>query len=241
MFAGDWRLAVMAYNAGEYRVLGALKRSGQDARNADPDKLPGLSGITHAYVRKLHALSCLLDQADDREEWLRALDRPVPVLSADAAGRCRAAWTAGPATWPGRGQRPPAQSRIRRRSHRPRRTRHARAGAVAGTGARWRWSQSPIADADPHAGSSDRNRSSRPAPRAPTPAHRHRVRTPSAAANRPGPSRIATALAAAATAGAQRPGPRTAVLRPGHGPEARRRRRPEVSAGNPAVHGKVAH
>jgi membrane-bound lytic murein transglycosylase D len=83
MFAGDWRLAVMAYNAGEYRVFGALKRSGQVARSADPDKLVGLSGITVAYVRKLHALSCLLDQADDREDWLKALDRPVPVLSAE--------------------------------------------------------------------------------------------------------------------------------------------------------------
>ena len=83
MFAGDWRLAVMAYNAGEYRVFGALKRSGQVARSANPDKLVGLSGITVAYVRKLHALSCLLDQADDREDWLRALDRPVPMLSAE--------------------------------------------------------------------------------------------------------------------------------------------------------------
>ena len=82
MFAGDWRLAVMAYNAGEYRVLGALKRSGQVARNARPEKLTGLSDITQAYVRKLHALSCLMEQADDREEWLRALDRPVPRLQA---------------------------------------------------------------------------------------------------------------------------------------------------------------
>jgi membrane-bound lytic murein transglycosylase D len=82
MFAGDWRLAVMAYNAGEYRVLGALKRGGQVARNAKPESLPGLSPITQAYVRKLHALSCLLEQADDREEWLRALDRPVPLLQA---------------------------------------------------------------------------------------------------------------------------------------------------------------
>ena len=82
MFAGDWRLAVMAYNAGEYRVLGALRRSGQNARNAKPETLVGLSPITHAYVQKLRALSCLLEQADDRDEWLRALDRPITALQA---------------------------------------------------------------------------------------------------------------------------------------------------------------
>lgn len=82
MFAGDWRLAVMAYNAGEYRIFGALKRGGQVARSAQPEKLPGLPPITHAYVRKLHALSCLLEQAEDHEEWLEAIDRPVPWLRA---------------------------------------------------------------------------------------------------------------------------------------------------------------
>ncbi len=82
MFGGDWRLAVMAYNAGEYRILNALKRNGQTAANARPDQLAGLSDITQAYVRKLHALSCLMEQADDREEWLQALDRPVPHLQA---------------------------------------------------------------------------------------------------------------------------------------------------------------
>ncbi|TWI03456.1 membrane-bound lytic murein transglycosylase D [Luteimonas cucumeris] len=84
MFAGDWRLAVMAYNAGEYRLLQSLRRSGQNARTARPAELVGLSGITHAYVRKLHALSCLMAQADDREEWMRAIDRPVPVLTAQS-------------------------------------------------------------------------------------------------------------------------------------------------------------
>jgi membrane-bound lytic murein transglycosylase D len=81
MFAGDWRLTVMAYNAGEYRLFDALKRSGQRAADAQPEKLVGLSGITQAYVRKLHALSCVLDHADDREEWMRQIDRPVPRLS----------------------------------------------------------------------------------------------------------------------------------------------------------------
>ncbi|UTA55912.1 transglycosylase SLT domain-containing protein [Lysobacter soli] len=82
MFGGDWRLAVMAYNAGEYRVLGALKRSGQNIRDVQLDKLVGLPDITVAYVRKLHALSCLIEQADDRAEWMTALDRPVPRLQA---------------------------------------------------------------------------------------------------------------------------------------------------------------
>jgi membrane-bound lytic murein transglycosylase D len=82
MFAGDWRLAVMAYNAGEYRVFSALRQSRQVARSADPEKLTSLSGITRAYVRKLHALSCLLDRADDHDEWMKAMDRPVPLLQA---------------------------------------------------------------------------------------------------------------------------------------------------------------
>jgi membrane-bound lytic murein transglycosylase D len=80
MFAGDWRLAAMAYNAGEYRVLGALRQAGQVARDARPAELPGLPDITHAYVRKLRAIACVLDEAADNEEWLQALDRPVPRL-----------------------------------------------------------------------------------------------------------------------------------------------------------------
>lgn len=82
MFGGDWRLAVMAYNAGEYRILGALKRSGRTFRNAAPETLPGVPEITHSYVRKLHALSCLIQAADDRASWVAAIDRPVPYLRA---------------------------------------------------------------------------------------------------------------------------------------------------------------
>lgn len=82
MFAGDWRLAVMAYNAGEYRVFGALKRHGQRARDAELTQLTSLPGITRAYVRKLHALSCVLAKADDHDDWMQALDRKVPRLVA---------------------------------------------------------------------------------------------------------------------------------------------------------------
>ncbi len=84
MFGGDWRLAVMGYNAGEYRILQSMRRAGMNAQNAKPAQLPGLSGITYAYVEKLHALACIFEQADDREEWLRNLDRPVPRLAAQA-------------------------------------------------------------------------------------------------------------------------------------------------------------
>lgn len=82
MFGGDWRLAVMAYNAGEYRILQSMRRAGMNAQNALPAELPGLSGITYAYVEKLHALACIFQQADDRDEWLHRLDRPVPLLAA---------------------------------------------------------------------------------------------------------------------------------------------------------------
>ena len=84
MFGGDWRLAVMGYNAGEYRILQSMRRAGMNARNANPAALPGLSGITYSYVEKLHALACIFQQADDREEWLKTLDRPVPLLASHA-------------------------------------------------------------------------------------------------------------------------------------------------------------
>ena len=98
MFGGNWRLAVMAYNAGEYRVLGAIRRSGKTVATAKADALPGLSPITQAYVRKLHALSCLMDRAYERGDWAGSQDKPLPHLEAvslpasakDIAGWARA-------------------------------------------------------------------------------------------------------------------------------------------------------
>ncbi|MGY0632693.1 transglycosylase SLT domain-containing protein [Luteimonas sp. A478] len=81
MFAGDWRLAVMGYNAGEYRIFGALRNAGQRAMDAEHEKL-AVPPITRAYVRKLQALACLLVEAGEREEWLEAIDQTVPVLAA---------------------------------------------------------------------------------------------------------------------------------------------------------------
>lgn len=83
MFAGDWRLAVMGYNAGEYRIFGALRNAGQRAMDAEPDKL-SVPGVTRAYVRKLQALSCLLVEAGEDADWLDAIDRSVPVLTSES-------------------------------------------------------------------------------------------------------------------------------------------------------------
>ncbi len=96
MFAGDWRLAAMAYNAGENRILSALRRSGQQARSADIDALGGVPDITRAYVRKLHALACVLDEADDAAQWRDDIGRQVPLLTdvSVPAGTSLESWAA---------------------------------------------------------------------------------------------------------------------------------------------------
>ena len=88
MFGGNWRLAVMAYNVGEGRIFSALKRSGQSARTAKAESLAGLPDITRVYDDKLHAISCVIAQAEKEPRWLASLDRPVrrlaPVAGSDA-------------------------------------------------------------------------------------------------------------------------------------------------------------
>ena len=104
MFAGDWQLAVMAYNAGEYRILQSLRRGGMNAQNATASELPGLSPITYAYVEKLHALACVLEQSENEPDLMAALDRPVPILKGHTlpANTSLAAWSTQNALDPAR-------------------------------------------------------------------------------------------------------------------------------------------
>ncbi len=96
MFGGDWRLATMAYNAGEYRVLQGLRKAGMNASNARPAEVPGLSPITHAYVEKLHALACVLENAEEQPAVMASLDRTVPVMKSHTlpAGTSVEQWAA---------------------------------------------------------------------------------------------------------------------------------------------------
>lgn len=87
MFGENWQLAMMGYNAGEHRILGAIRRSGQSPSNADLSKInSGIPAISRAYVEKLHSISCLMKQASRQPSWRAKLDRPVPRLIAAEPG-----------------------------------------------------------------------------------------------------------------------------------------------------------
>ena len=83
MFDDDWQAMVMAYNAGEYRLAGALRRSGS-RRVSGFDGVPaGLSQITYDYVAKLQALSCLVAEPERHGLVLPdtvSFERLAPVL-----------------------------------------------------------------------------------------------------------------------------------------------------------------
>lgn len=57
---GNWQATVMAYNAGEYRLINSFRRDGNRDVSAAKRLPRGLSPITYNYVHKLQALACLL-------------------------------------------------------------------------------------------------------------------------------------------------------------------------------------
>lgn len=65
-FDGDWLLALAAYNGGQGRVLGAMRRNERDGKPTDYWSLSSLPRETRNYVPKILALTELLR---DSEEW----------------------------------------------------------------------------------------------------------------------------------------------------------------------------
>jgi membrane-bound lytic murein transglycosylase D len=76
---GGWQPTVMAYNAGEGRILNAFKRNGSREASAAKRLPKGLSHITYAYIDKLNALSCLLSEPERNNLRLPTESRFVPL------------------------------------------------------------------------------------------------------------------------------------------------------------------
>ncbi|MCI1710206.1 MAG: transglycosylase SLT domain-containing protein [Chiayiivirga sp.] len=92
---GDWKLADMAFNAGEYRIVRALARSKPEQRtvSAAAHLPPGLSMTTYEHVAKVQALACLITQPQrfgielprrTRIEPLQAVTLPPGIATLDA-------------------------------------------------------------------------------------------------------------------------------------------------------------
>jgi membrane-bound lytic murein transglycosylase D len=56
----DWQTGIMAYNAGDSRLRGSLRRQGLSKADADKRLPTGLAPHTYAYVKKIRALSCFM-------------------------------------------------------------------------------------------------------------------------------------------------------------------------------------
>ena len=110
VFDRDWALVTMAYNAGEYRIKGALDRARKTGKSTRPEQL-SVSPITHEHLVKLRALSCITMHPDRVALSLPAVDggeklvaTPVPKAMnvsqlAALSGVTTAQWLAWNPAW----------------------------------------------------------------------------------------------------------------------------------------------
>jgi membrane-bound lytic murein transglycosylase D len=77
-FGGNWTLATMAYNAGEYRVRRALREQG--TATPDPDRLR-LRPVTHAHNARLEAVSCIVAAPDRFGVALPPADASIDIAA----------------------------------------------------------------------------------------------------------------------------------------------------------------
>ena len=95
---GDWRLATMGFNAGEYRVKAALGKTHGPALSAAELERLKLSPVTHQHLARVLALACLVAEPQRfglqlphvmDTDLLELLTLPTPIdltLAAQLAG-----------------------------------------------------------------------------------------------------------------------------------------------------------
>ncbi len=76
---GNWEPVVMAYNAGEGRMMDAFRHAQTRDVSAARRKPHGLSNVTYDYVAKLQALSCLVAEPQRNGVTLPGSTRFVPL------------------------------------------------------------------------------------------------------------------------------------------------------------------
>lgn len=79
-FDRDWALVTMAYNAGEFRIKGALQRARTSTDATPPERL-AVSPITHEHLVKLRALACLVATPEQMGLALPAFERAHQMQS----------------------------------------------------------------------------------------------------------------------------------------------------------------
>lgn len=130
---GNWRAAAMAYNAGRGRLHRAFAEAG-DRRVSEERRLPpGLSGITYAYIAKLHALACLITEPGHHgltlpSEPFVPLEQSIVPAHLHSLDAVASAWSLDPITL--RALNPSYQSGLPNKKRAPRALLHPRRESV---------------------------------------------------------------------------------------------------------------
>lgn len=80
VFDRNWALVTMAYNAGEYRIKGALDKARRNGDSLEPEQL-AVSPITHEHLVKLRALACSIVDPATHALQLPEVEREQQLVS----------------------------------------------------------------------------------------------------------------------------------------------------------------
>lgn len=79
-FDSNWSLVTMAYNAGEYRIKGAIARARKASKSERPEDL-AVSATTHEHLTKLRTLACIAENASTLGLHLPEFDESAQLVA----------------------------------------------------------------------------------------------------------------------------------------------------------------